>query len=53
MRNSTLSRGIVAFTLAFYIVGCGSTDTLGPEPSLNHPVRPVAEIVRCPLVIPG
>ena len=52
MRNSTLSCGIVAFTLAFYIVGCGSTDTLGQSlPEL--PVRPVAEIVRCPLVIPG
>ena len=37
MRNSNLGGGIVAFAFAFCIVGCGSTDTLGPEPSPESP----------------
>ena len=33
MKNYSLNRSIIILTLGLAIAGCGSTDTLGPEPT--------------------
>ena len=37
MKNYSLNRPIITLTLGLLIAGCGSTDTLGPEPSPESP----------------
>ena len=37
MKNYSLNRSIIILTLGLSIAGCGSTDTLGPEPTPESP----------------